>query len=156
MGCRFRHWIWCGSVMWLQNECLKWAKGSVRRTGGYSKGIDGNTLQNPQKCPRCRQEISVAGRSLPSNLKTVYSLFLGDHYKEIKNYTSASSCPEICSSICKNKTRTDDFSICIECFTITSAVPRTTCEKTPENINHVLWIGKWFLDSSVCWIAFVP
>lgn len=105
--------------MRLQNECFKWAKGSVRRRGEYRKGIDGDILQNPQKCLQCRQEISVAGKSLPSNLNNVYSLFLGDHYKGVKNCTSASSCPEIRPSICKNKTRTDDFSIRIECFIIT-------------------------------------
>lgn len=62
--------------MWLQNECIRWAKGPLRRRGGYRKGIDGDILQNRQKCLQCRRDVFVAGKSLPSDLKNGYSLFL--------------------------------------------------------------------------------
>lgn len=51
-------------VMWLQTECLRWTKGSLRRRGGYRKGIDGDAKSSEmppmQKgCLCCWRELAI-------------------------------------------------------------------------------------------------
>lgn len=68
--------------------------------------------------------------------------------QEIENYTSASSCPEIHPSICKNNNKkkelvTFQYVLGVLLSTVLlsvliSTVPRATLLNTPENVNDVL------------------
>lgn len=152
LRCRFRHWTWCGCVRWMQNEVWDGQKDlwgeelGVKRHRWEYLATSSEVPPILEGCLCCWIEFAVRFK------ESSFTLWLRP-LQGIKNEVSASCCPEMYPSVYKNKTRADDFSICIECF----IMRRITLLKTLENVNDVLWIGKWSLGNNVCcWITFVP